>query len=176
MGLSGRTARSLLAACALAAILSPVACRPNGQTSPELDWLRGDWHGVRRDGDDGTEAPIEVHVTTMGDGETLVERLEVPTGETRYVGFAVHTPTGVPGAWSMLYANSTRDSFSRLVGTVEKDRVVWRSVTPGRARDSQVTVERLGDDRWRRTNRVSEDGGRTWRVLFTDELERSPAP
>jgi len=50
--------------------------------------------------------------------------------------------------------------------------VTWRSVTPGRARESGSIVERLDTNHWRRTQRVSDDGGRTWRVLFVDEMER----
>jgi hypothetical protein len=72
----------------------------------------------------------------------------------------------------MLYANSTRETFARLEGQVETDRVTWQSVTPGRTRESRIVTERLNTNQWRRTQRVSGDGGRTWRVLFTDELER----
>ena len=109
-------ARVVLIGGALAVSLTLFGCRHDAPTPPRLDWLQGDWHGVRRDGDDGTEAPMTVHVTTIGDGVTQVERLEVQTGESPYIGFAVHAPTGVPGEWSMLYTNATRESFSRLVG------------------------------------------------------------
>ncbi len=43
----------------------------------------------------------------------------------------------------------------------------------GRTRESRVEIERVDANRWRRTQRVSEDGGTTWSVSFTDELERN---
>ena len=41
------------------------------------------------------------------------------------------------------------------------------------SRESRLISERLGDDRWRRTMSVSQDGGRTWSVLWIDELHRA---
>lgn len=159
--------------CFVLGLLLVMGCRGGSQPPPTLDWMQGDWHGVRRDGADGSEAPITVHVVSLGGGPEHVERLQVQADGAPYVGFAVRSPSDPAGRWLMLYANSTRDSFSRLEGVVERDRVIWQSVTPGRTRESQVVMERLDTNRWRRTNRVSEDGGRTWRVLFTDDLERN---
>jgi len=139
---------------------------------PTLDWLLGDWHGVRRDGGDGTEAPMTVHVVALSDGPGQVERVQVAADRAPYVGFAVRVPSGTSGHWVMLYTNATREAFARLAGQVGTDRVTWQSVTPGRSRDSRTLTERLDANRWRRTQRVSEDNGVTWRVLFTDELER----
>jgi len=149
-------------------------CQVAPRPAPALDWLSGDWHGVRRAGDDGSEAPMTVHVESLRGGPEQMERLEVRSdGDAApYIGFAVYAPSGAAGRWLMRYANSTRRTFSRLEGEVEKGRVTWHSTTPGRTRDSLVVVERLDADHWRRTNSVSEDGGTTWRVLFTDELER----
>jgi len=170
--MTARVTSRIGAALFLSALLLPAAgC---GTAAPSLapDWLVGDWHGVRRDGDDGSEAPMTSHIAALPDGPGQVERLEVASDGAPYVGFAVRVPSGSPGRWTMIYANASRESFARLEGEVRGDGITWRSVTPGRRRESRVEVERLGENRWRRTNRVSEDGGVTWRVLFTDELRR----
>jgi hypothetical protein len=36
-----------------------------------------------------------------------------------------------------------------------------------------MRVERTGPGSWKRTQLVSEDGGRTWTVLFVDEMRRA---
>lgn len=70
-------------------------------------------------------------------------------------------------------ANSTRETISRLAGAVDADRSTWTSDDSSAPRHlSRVISERLEKGRWRRSNFVSEDGGETWRLLFTDELER----
>jgi hypothetical protein len=153
-------------------LLSLTAC---GRPAPaaSLDWMLGDWHGVRRDGSDGSEAPMTSHIASIDAGPGQVERVHVaPEGGEPYTGFAVRVPAATGGGWVMLYANSARETFARLEGVVATNRVTWRSVTPGRERESGSVVERLDANHWRRTQRVSEDGGRTWRVLFVDELRR----
>jgi hypothetical protein len=155
-----------------AVVLSTVTCGGPVAPPPSLDWLLGEWHGVRRDGSDGSEAPMTVHVESLSGGPGQIERLQVLTDGAPYVGFSVRLPLGPDGPWLMRYANSTRETFARLEGEVDTGKVTWRSVTPGRTRESRTVIERLDADRWRRTHRVSEDGGKTWRILFTDELER----
>jgi hypothetical protein len=115
---------------------------------------------------------MTVHVESLPDGPGQVERLQVQLGDSSYVGFTVRVPSGKDGRWIMVYANSSRETFGRLEGEVAVGRVTWRSVTPGRKREGRTSIERLDADRWRRTHEVSEDGGKTWRVLFTDELQR----
>jgi len=148
------------------------ACRGPSPSPPTLDWLLGDWQGVRRDASDGTEAPMTVHVESLSEGRGQVERIQVSGAGTPYVGFAVRVPSDTSGRWLMLYTNMKRETFARLEGRIETDRVTWDSVTPGRTRESRLVMERLDDSRCKRTQRFSEDGGSTWKVMFTDELER----
>lgn len=172
MNRASRAKEALALPILLAAVLTPAACRAPDAPDSGLDWLLGDWHGTRRHGDDGSAAGLRVRVEPLAEGHGQVERVQVEGEAQPYVGFAVRTPGG-PGRWTMAYANATRDSISRLAGEVAGDRATWRSSTPGDARESRLEVERLGPDAWRRTQSVSEDGGRTWRVLFTDEVRRA---
>jgi len=139
-----------------------------GETEPPpapLDWAVGSWHGVRTDASDGDQAPMSL----------LIERLEVASGGDPYVGFTVRTPDPRTGRWVMLYANDVRSKVARLEATFDGDRVVWNSRTAVPPRGSRLVAERLGPDRWRRTQQISKDGGATWSVLFVDELERGKA-
>jgi len=72
-----------------------------------------------------------VHVTSLLEGGGQVERIQVSGAGAPYVGFAVRVPSNASGRWLMLYANSVRETFARLEGRIEADRVTWDSVTPG---------------------------------------------
>jgi hypothetical protein len=168
-----RQASVRLLAIGIAAL---AACAGPDAGSESLDWTVGTWHGIRRDGADGTEAPMTLLVEALPGGHGVVERIQVEGGGTPYVGFGVRHFDPASRQWTQLYANASRPTFARLEGTVDGDRSTWNSVTAGPGRSSRLVAERLGADRWRRTQQVSEDGGRTWRVLFTDELERDRVP
>jgi hypothetical protein len=75
----------------------------------------------------------------------------------------------------MIYANSTRPTIGRLQGELESNRSTWESITADLSHGSRFVSEQLDANHWRRTQFVSEDGGKTWKVLFTDELERDPS-
>ena len=156
---------------ALPALLTLAACQA-GASATSLDWLLGDWTGTRRDTKDGSEAQMSVHVQALADGPGQLERVQVEGGGQAYVGVAVRVPTGTSGRWEMSYVNASRETIARLEGQVGVTKATWRSVTPGRTREGRVEVERLGPDQWRRTQWVSEDGGKTWQVLFTDNVQR----
>src|SRR5262245_43181400 len=113
---------------------------------------------------------MTVRVEPLADGAGQVECLRVETKGGLYVGFTLRL-RDEEGGWLMVYANSTRRTFGRLVGEVDAQRSTWNSVTPGRTGESRFVSERVGDS-WRRTQLVSSDGGATWQVLFTDELQR----
>ena len=72
----------------------------------------------------------------------------------------------------MIYANSTRPNIGRLEGKLEGNRSTWESIAPDKSHGSRFLSEQLDANHWRRTQFVSEDGGKTWKVLFTDELGR----
>jgi len=145
------------------------ASQPDGP----LDWTLGSWHGVRRDAQDGTEAPMRVLVERTPDGLGQIERLEVQTDADPYVGFAVCTRDPVAGRWMRIYANDVHPKFARLAAqSVVGERVIWQSVTSRPPRGSRLVSERLGPDRWRRTQEFSTDNGVTWQIRFIDELSR----
>jgi len=144
------------------------ASQPDGP----LDWTVGTWKGTRRDFGEHSEAPLAILVAEMPDRLGEIERLEVETGGDPYVGFTVCTPDPANERWMRIYTNDVRAKLARLVANPEGDRVVWVSVTAKPPRGSRLVSERLGPDRWRRTQQVSEDGGVTWRDVFVDELAR----
>ncbi len=154
--------------------LMMTGCSDRSRPQPEatLGWMEGEWQGIRRSADDGREDSMFVLVVPLTGGPGNIERLRVETGESSYIGFAVRSPSEAEGRWTMLYANATRDRISRLEGEVGPGRATWQSADPRRPRISKVEMERLDTNRWRRTNRVSEDSGKSWRLLFTDEVER----
>ena len=138
--------------------------------------IMGRWTGVRRAAHDGSEAPMTFRATPILDGAGWIEQLEVHSGSGVYRGFSVIVRDPARDLWVRQYVNATRGRFVRLEGEVTAQRSVFRSVSPTRTRESRLVSELLAPDRLRRTQSVSEDGGKTWRVLWTDELLRSLSP
>ena len=163
--------RSIVDRLALASLLVGFTqCGTPAADADPLAWTIGSWHGIRRSGADGSEAPMTVRVEALAEGDGQVECLRVDGKTDPYVGFAIRRRDR-SGDWSMVYVNSTQRAFARLEGEVGSARSVWRSVTPGRTRESRLISEHPTMDAWRKTQEISDDGA-TWRVLFTDELER----
>ena len=77
--------------------------------------------------------------------------------------------------WTMIYANSTRQTIGRLNGKLEEKRSIWESAGADGSHASRFVSEQLDLNHWRRIQLVSEDTGKTWKILFTDELERDVA-
>lgn len=153
------------------AVIGVLAVAGSVSASGPFDWAVGEWKGIRRDADG--EAPMRLQVLLLPDGSGLFERLEVTIEPSPYVGVSVLTRDPKTGNWVKFYTNPVRSTIARLEGSLDDGVLVLRSVTPGRAREGRLTARRIGEDRWRRTQEVSEDGGKTWRVLFTDELHRA---
>ncbi len=109
-----------------------------------------------------------VHVEKMAGGQ--IERLQVELTPRPYVGFTIRNHDE-NGRWIMIYANSTRPTIGRLLGTLENNRSTWES-THG----SRFISEQIDTNHWRRKQFVSEDGGKTWKVMFVDELARDDTP
>jgi hypothetical protein len=139
-------------------------------TKSDLDWTIGTWHGTRTAADDGKAVPMTVKVEALATGQ--IERLQIELAARPYVGFTVRQPDD-HGRWTMIYANSTRQSIGRLQGRFENNRSTWESSSAAHA--SRFISERLDPNHWRRTQFNSEDGGKTWKLLFTDDLERDTA-
>jgi hypothetical protein len=173
-------ARSASILLVLALLPRPLAAAGDGDAPaappPEraLDWTVGQWTGVRRDGADGSEAPMTMRVAAILGGGGLIRELEVRHGSGVYRGLSVVAFEREAARWVEQYVNDVHGRFVRLEGELGDGgaRSVWRVVAPERRRESRLVSERLGADRWRRTQSVSEDGGTTWRVLWIDELER----
>ena len=133
----------------------------------------GAWEGLRRDIADGTETRMVMRVEPLPGGDGQFRSLEVFGDRGTYHGAAVQRFDPGQGCWVRRYTNSATRPFARYRATeVDGDRSVWRSVSPGRTRESRLVSEHLPDGVWRRTMSVSADGGRTWRGLWIDELRR----
>jgi hypothetical protein len=75
-----------------------------------------------------------------------------------------------------MYVNASRREFARLEGDAGPDRAGWLSTTARAPKGSRLSYERIGSDRWRRTQEISNDSGVHWTVLFVDEMRRSKTP
>ncbi len=147
--------------------------RIRGGPGTPFDWTLGEWTGLRRDGADGSEEPMTMRVEPILEGTGQILHMEIVHSGGIYRGFSVQVLDPGLGRWVRQYVNATRGTFSRLEGEAEGNRSVWRGAGEGRMRETQLVSERLADGLWRRTLTVSEDGGATWRVLWTDELWRA---
>ena len=103
---------------------------------------------------------------------------QIRTLEVRSADGGVYRGTAVQqqrdtGRWFWQYTNSVGRPVARYAGEVEGGRSVWRSISPGRSRESRLVSERMPDGRWRRSMSISTDGGETWRGLWVDELRQT---
>ena len=144
---------------------SLTGCHRNANS--DLDWTVGTWHGTRTAADDGQAVSMTVKVESLAAGQ--IERLQVELSTRPYVGVTVRE-RDANGRWVMIYANSTRQSIGRLQGRFEGDRSTWESGSGQHG--SRFVSERRDPNHWRRLQYNSEDAGKTWKLLFTDELER----
>ena len=106
------------------------------------------------------------------DGSGQIRHLEAVHEGGTYRGFAVQVYEPGRAVWVRQYVNATRGRFSTLEGEAQGDRSTWRSVSPGRSRESKLVSEFIPPGFWKRTMSISDEGGKTWKVLWTDELER----
>lgn len=160
----------LLASAALAA---PGTRPAQDSDRSALHWTLGAWEGVRRDGADGTEAPMTCRVEAILGGAGFAEHLEVRHDKGVYRGYAVAALDRDAGRWVRQYVNDVKGRFVRQEGSPDGDRITWRSVSPERKQESRMVSERIGAEGWRRTQSYSDDGGKTWKVRFVDELRRT---
>lgn len=172
------TIRSLIVVAALGG-----TARGQGFSSEEimlretkrLEWTVGTWEGTRMDGADSSRAAMTMVVSTILNGRGYRQEIEVRMGDgDPYSGFAVDVYD--PGAkqWVREYVNATTGRFSHIVGESEGKKMVWSSASPERKRESRMVSEQvgIGQSKWRRTMHVSEDDGKTWHVLWQDNLRR----
>lgn len=162
-----RTEHSILIAVLTCAVLA--GCHKATAPAKDLNWAVGTWHGARRAADDGKDLPMTVRVERLGGGQ--IERLQVETSPKPYVGFTVRSQDP-DGKWTMTYANSTRQNIGRLNGKLDGKQSTWESMNTDTSHGSRFVSEQIDSNHWRRTQFVSENGGKTWSTLFTDELER----
>jgi hypothetical protein len=148
------------------------ACQSAAVDADPMGWTVGTWRGTRRAADGSSAEPMKLRVEPLPSGAGQIECLRVEGASGPYVGFAVRMPDPDTGRWTMVYANSAQRAFARLVADRAEALDSWTSTTAAPGHGSRLTFERIDDDHWRRTQQVSEDAGRTWTVLFTDELER----
>ena len=136
-----------------------------------LDWTVGGWHGARL-GADGSTAQMTVRVEPLAQGPGQIEclRVDAADGAPPYVGVTVRSFDAGTRQWVMTYANAPDHAFARLRGEGTGELMVFDSTTS--AHGSRLVSEQVDPVHWRRQQFTSADGGRTWTLLFTDELER----
>lgn len=157
----------------LLALAAGPGCQTAGAVGDPLEWTLGTWRGTRVAADGSAAEPMTLRVERLASGAGQVECLRVEGASGPYVGFAIRSRDPDTGRWTMVYANSAQHRFARLEADLSAAAGTWTSVTAEPGRDSRLVFERVGEDHWRRTQLVSTDAGRTWQVLFTDELERT---
>lgn len=140
----------------------------------QFDWTLGTWEGVRRDVADGTEAEMILRIEPLAGGGGQIRALEITDESEVYRGTAVQRFDSSTGTWFWQYTNSATRAFALYRGRIENNRSIWRSISPGRSRESRLVSERLPDERWRRSMSISTDGGATWLELWVDDLRRRP--
>jgi hypothetical protein len=159
-------------------LLLALACRAPAPQAPPAEaagpcpWTVGEWRGTRTDAARGEPEPMAVRVRPVLGGAGRIEELEVVHGGGVYRGLHVLVLDVERGRWVSHYANDVKGRFVPLEGSALGEGFVWLSAAPGRTRESRLVYERPAGERWRRRQEVSQDGGASWRVLFTDELER----
>jgi hypothetical protein len=145
--------------------------------SDAFDNSIGAWTGVRRDVATGSESRMILRVETLPGGAGQFRALEVFGDRGPYRGAAVQRFDPVRGEWVRLYTNSASRPFARYrAAEIQVDRSVWRSISPGRTRESRLVSEHLPDGLWRRTMSVYVEERRVWRGLWVDELRRGDFP
>lgn len=183
----------LLASCAATATGTTTATTASATATTTgdptaFDWTLGVWHGTRRDPAGTEPAPLTMRVEPLliGTGQIRIVGVR-PRDGPPYSGTAVQQFDPATGIWLRQYGNSAARPPARYRAEradpadpadrpdrANGHRSVWRSITPGRSRESTLLSERLPDGIWRRTMSVSDDGGHTFRVLWIDELRRAP--
>ena len=137
-----------------------------------LEWQVGEWEGTRRGAASGSEDAMVMRVESILGGAGQTREMEIVHDGGVYRGFAVQVFDPEEKLWRRQYVNDVRRTFASLEGRTESERSVWRSVSPGRTRESRLVSERPASDHWVRTMSISEDGGQTWRALWIDDLHR----
>ena len=153
-------------------VVTQPGCDSPSLPTNEMSWTIGTWEGTRRAANDGSSESMTVRVESLPDGQGQLEILRVVGDSLLYTGFVVRHRDSESGKWTMVYVNSPGRKFSRLEGEITGDHSTWRTGDRTRRRISRLVSERLGPDKWKKTQYISEDEGATWRELFTDKLER----
>jgi hypothetical protein len=137
-----------------------------------LVWTVGQWEGTRTETATGHADRLHSEIQSVLAGSGTEERIEVDEGSPHYHGLYLEVSDRSLHKSVIVYVNARRRRFSRLEGTANADGGEWTSVTAEPPHGSRMRIERTGKDSWRRTQLVSEDGGRTWTTLFVDEMRR----
>lgn len=147
---------------------------PNQSSQPQsadaLNWLTGKWRGTRLEPSSGDRDPVVSVVRPILGGAGEEEMIEIRTSKNTYRGMYLQA-TETNGLSVIIYVNANRRHFARLEGKAQSDGGEWLNVAQGSHR-ARLVYERPSSNTWRRTQYVSEDAGKTWSVLWIDNLER----
>ena len=156
---------------ALGCAARPAAAPP--PSSDALGWIVGGWKGERVEPSTGDRDPISSECRSVLGGLGEEEEIVVGTGPKAYRGVYLQVFDPKVQKSVLMYVNNMRRQFARLEGAASSERGEWESTTSIPPRRSKLVYERLDANSWRRTQRISEDDGGTWKTLFVDELRRS---
>ena len=145
---------------------------PRREDGNVLGWTIGSWEGTRTEPATGHAAKFHSEIASVLGGAGEEERIEVEEGSPPYLGLYLEVLDPKTGKSGMMYVNARRREFARLEGIAGPEGGEWDSVTARTPHRSRMRLERTGPDAWRRTQRVSEDDGAHWTVLFIDEAHR----
>lgn len=171
----GRTGRGVVLAVALL-LTAGCASRPAAAPAAGADalgWTVGHWEGTRTEPSTGSRDPVSTVVRSVLGGVGEEEELVVGSGPKPYRGVYLQVFDPKLQKSVLMYVNAVRREFARLEGTATAERGEWDSTTSRPPRRSKLVYERTGEKTWRRTQKISEDDGATWKTLFVDELRRT---
>lgn len=165
-------------ACVLCTVLIALcaagehAARTAPAVTEPLSWLVGTWVGTRVEPATSSRASVVSKITSVLGGAGQQESVEIRLPKGVYRGLYLQVFDPKLDRSVLMYVNATRREFARLEGTATATGGEGRNVSTQGSHRSKLVYEHPSERQWRRTQYVSEDEGKTWSVLFIDELHR----
>ena len=118
---------------------------------------------------------MKLSVKSILGGAGLLEEMEITHPKSTYRAVAVTVFEKERNSWVMHYLNETTGKDIAMTFREEGDSFFWQVSRPGEPRQSKLGwFKDSGEKDWRRSQLVSEDGGKTWATIFVDFLSKKP--